>query len=95
MINKISEAPLRAVMKTDPIGPIHDQEMNRQRAEAQRETRAVESSAQSDAAGSRQTENDPESKYLELPIFSHFISPEINYFRLLCHIQAVILIILT
>lgn len=65
MINKISEAPLRAVMKTDPIGPIHDQEMNRQRAEAQRETRAVESSSQSDAAGSQQTEDKPESKYLE------------------------------
>ncbi|MBR9979756.1 MAG: hypothetical protein KFF50_01885 [Desulfatitalea sp.] len=64
MISKINEAPLRAVMKADPIGPIHDQEMNRQRADALREARPVEPSSASDATGSKNAEKDPTSKYL-------------------------------
>jgi hypothetical protein len=63
MISNINEGPMRAVMKMDPIGPIHDQEVNRQRADALRQARLVEKSASSARNEPKESEENDKSEY--------------------------------
>ncbi len=63
MISNINEGSMRMVMKIDPSGPIHDQEVNRQRADALRQARPVEKSASSARNESKQAEENDKSEY--------------------------------
>jgi hypothetical protein len=63
MISNINEGPMRTVMKIDPIGPIHDQEVNRQRADALRQARPVEKAASSARNEPKESEENDKSEY--------------------------------
>jgi hypothetical protein len=64
MINNISEGALRIATKADPIGPIHDREASRQKAEELRQARPIEKSEPGNHAGEKKSKEEDLSKYL-------------------------------
>lgn len=64
MISKLNEGPMRTVLKVDPTGAIHDQEMARRKAETLRQDRPVEHTASGEKADAKYAEKDDSSAYL-------------------------------
>lgn len=64
MINNISEGSLRAAMKIDPSGALHDKQATQEKAEELRKARPVENTESGNKAGSQSTQDKDTAKTL-------------------------------